>query len=256
MRNLQNRRIILVALVASAMLPLQSPADDADDGSFLRLPPLRQEFQSPADGAEKGSFQRSPPLCREFQSPGDGAREGSVRIVGQISPLLSGSAGSGAGAPDYGDAFSEGYGAALEYHRRMSDRFSIVAGIGYDSFDGDTHQGISFDDLGRTSLYGGAKIHFSAERTGWQPYARVDLGAARISSVDVSLGGISGTYWDSSWELLADVGAGIENRFGDWSAFGEVLFRYVGEPDSVLGSASEADGSWSIPIRIGVGYHF
>lgn len=53
-----------------------------------------------------------------------------------------------------------------------------------------------------------------------------------------------------------DVGAGIENRFDDWSFFGEVLFRYVGEPDSALGPPSEADGSWSAPIRIGVGYHF
>ena len=186
----------------------------------------------------------------------DDARDGSIRLLGQFSPFLSGSAGSGAGAPDYDDAFSTGLGAALEYHQRMSDRFSIVAGIGYDSFDGNSHQGITFDDLSRTSIYGGAKIHFSAERSGWQPYGRVDLGAAKLSSVDVSYSGVSGTYWDSSWEFMADAGAGIENRFDDWSVFGEVLFRYVGAPDSALGPASEADSSWTLPIRLGVGYHF
>jgi len=186
----------------------------------------------------------------------DGSGDQSIRLLGQISPFLSGSAGSGIDAPDYNDAFSPGLGAALEYHRRISDRFSIVAGIGYDSFDGDTYQSISFDDLGRTSLYGGAKIHFSAERTGAQPYARVDLGASRLSSVDVSYGGASGAYWDSSWELMADAGVGIENRFDDWSVFGEVLLRYTGGPDSVMGTPSEADSSWTLPIRIGVGYHF
>lgn len=234
MINYQRNISILLVLPACAMLPLQSSADANEEDSILRLPPIRQESQAPAKRA----------------------KEGSVRIVGMGLPLLSGSAGRGTGAPDYDDAFSNGVGVALEYHRRMSDRFSIVAGIGYDSFDGETYQGISFDDLNRYSLYYGAKIHFSAERIGWQPYGRVDLGAASTSSVDVSLRGTSGAYWDSSWALLVDAGAGIENRFGDWSAFGEILFRYVGKPDSALRSASDADGSWTLPIRLGVGYHF
>ncbi len=213
-------------------------------------------FQSPAGGVEEGSFLHLPPLRQDVQAPAEPAKEDSVRIIGQNSPLLSGSAGRRNGAPDYSDAFSNGFGAALEYHHRMSDRFSFIAGIGYDAFGGDTHQGISFDDLDRVSLYGGAKIHFSAERTGWQPYGRMDLGAVRTASVDVSLRGISGTYWESSWAILVDAGAGIEKRFGNWSSFGEILFRYVGKPDSALGLASGADGSWSLPIRIGVGYHF
>ena len=186
----------------------------------------------------------------------DGEADASIRLAGQISPFISGSAGSGVGAPDYSDAFSTGIGAALEYHRRMSDRFSVVAGISYDSFDGGTHQGISFGDLSRTSLYGGAKIHFNGDPSGIQPYARMDLGAARLSSVDVSYGAASGAYWDSSWELMADAGVGVENRFDQWSVFGEVLFRYAGKPDSALGPASEADSSWTVPIRIGIGYHF
>jgi len=186
----------------------------------------------------------------------DGGGDASVRLVGQVSPLISGSAGSGVGAPDYNDAFSTGIGAGLEYHRRMSDRFSILAGIGYDTFDGASHQGIFFDNLNRTTLYGGAKIHFTDDRSGIQPYARLDLGAVRFSPVEVSYGGVAGDYWDSGWELMADAGIGVENRFDQWSVFGEILFRYAGKPDSALGPASEADSSWTLPVRIGVGYHF
>ena len=186
----------------------------------------------------------------------DSESNGSIRLLGEITPLVSGSAGSGTGAPDYSDAFSTGLGGAVEYHRIMSDRISIVAGIGYDSFSGSSHQGISFSDLDKVSIYGGAKIPLKERAPGWQPYARVDLGAVRLSSVGVSTDGLSGPYWDSSWELLADAGIGIEKRFGDWSAFGEVLIRYSGAPDEELGPMAEADASWSLPIRLGVGYHF
>jgi hypothetical protein len=190
------------------------------------------------------------------QASADDIKGGSFRIVGHVSPFISGAAGSGAGHPDYADAFSKGIGGALEYHRRMSNRVSVIAGIGYDSFSGGTHEGVAFDDLDRTLLYVGGKVHWPADLDGWQPYARGDLGAARVSSVDVAAGNLSGPYWEASWQPLADVGVGVERRSGDWSAFGEVLFRYVGEPDSALGPVSEADGSWSLPVRIGVGYHF
>lgn len=190
------------------------------------------------------------------QSFAESTGDGSLRIVGQISPFLSGAAGSGPDAPDYNDLFDAGFGGAVEYHRRLSERFSMIAGVGYESFSGETYQGIGFDDLERTSVYGGAKIHFANEQSDIQPYARLDIGAARISSVDVSYQELSGKYWDSSWSLLADAGAGVEKRFGDWSAYGEILIRYVDKPDSALGSVSDADGAWTLPIRIGVGYHF
>jgi hypothetical protein len=186
----------------------------------------------------------------------DTVGEGSIRVVGQVAPFLSGSAGSGSGAPDYDDAFSQSIGGALEYHYRLSERFSLLGGVGYDSASGDTYDGIDFSDRDRTSVYAGSKYHFDAAQAGWHPYARVDLGAARLDSVDVSFNNLSAKYWDSSWVFLGRVGAGFEHRMDAWSLYAELLFEYVDRPDEVLGDFARGDGAWSMPLRVGVGYTF
>ncbi len=180
----------------------------------------------------------------------------ALRLWGQLSPFISGDAGSGAGAPDYDDAFDSGLGVGGELSWRFSDRLSCLAGIGYETYDGDSHEGISFTDLEIVPLYLGAKFHFSPDNSRWNPYLRMDIGAAHLSSVDVSYQSLKGEYWDSSWVFLFDAGAGVEYRWNRWGASLDIKLRYLGEPDPALGDPSDADSSWTVPVVFGVNYHF
>ena len=180
----------------------------------------------------------------------------SLRIWGQASPFISGEAGSGSGAPDYDDAFNTGLGAGAELSWRFSDRLSCLAGIGYENYDGSSHQGISFDDLEIVPVYAGGKFHIIPGDTRWDPYLRMDIGAAYLSSIDVSYQGLKGRYWDSSWVYLFDVGAGVEYRWNSWGASLDVKLRFLDEPDPALGDPSDADSSWTVPVTFGINYHF
>ncbi len=180
----------------------------------------------------------------------------SLQIWGQISPFISGEAGRGPGAPDYRDAFDPGIGGGLELSWRFSNRLSLLGGIGYENYDGKTHQDISFDDLKVIPLYLGGKFHVLPKDSRWNPYVKMDVGGAHLSSVDISFMTLKGRYWDSSWVFLFEVGGGVEYRFKKWGIGLEVLPRYLGKPDSALSPPSDAKGSWTIPIRLGVSYHF
>ncbi len=79
--------------------------------------------------------------------------QASLRLWGQVSPFLSGEAGGGAGAPDYSDAFDTG---------------------------------LRCDGLDIVPLYVGGKLHLNPKPGPWDLYLRLDLGAARFSSVDVA----------------------------------------------------------------------
>ena len=180
----------------------------------------------------------------------------SFRLWGQISPFLSGEAGKGSGAPDYSDVFKTGLGAGIELSWRFSNRFSLLGGIGYEDYKGKTYQDISFDDLRVIPLYVGGKFHFLPKDSRWNPYLKMDIGGAHLSSVDLSFMTLEGRYWNSAWVFLFEVGAGLEYRFKKWGVGLEVLPRYLGKPDSALGSPSDAKGSWTIPVRLGVSYYF
>ena len=180
----------------------------------------------------------------------------SFHAWGQMSPFIHGEAGTGPGAPDYRDTFHSGIGGGIELSWRFSNRFSLLGGIGYENYDGKTYQGISFDDLKVIPLYLGGKFHFLPKDSRWNPYVKMDIGGAHLSSVDISFQTLEGRYWDSSWVFFFEVGGGLEYRFKRWGIGLEVLPRYLGKPDSVLGRPSDAKGSWTIPVRLGVSYHF
>lgn len=183
-------------------------------------------------------------------------RDISLRFWGQISPFISGEAGSGLGAPDYSDAFGTGMGVGLELSRRFSGGFSLLGGVGYEQYDGKTYQSISFDDLKIVPLYVGGKFHVLPEESRWNPSVKMGIGGAHLSSVDISFATLEGKYWDSSWVFLFEFGGGLEYRFKEWGIGLEVSARYLGKPDSALGRPSDAKGSWSVPIRLGFAYHF
>ena len=180
----------------------------------------------------------------------------SLHLWGQVSPFVHGEAGSGPGAPDYKDVFDTGFGGSLELSWRFCNYFSLLGGIGYENYNGKTFQDISFDDFKVIPLYLGGKFHILSKDSKWNPYVRIDAGAAHLSSVDISFAGLEGRYWNSSWVFLFDIGGGVEYRFKKWGIGLEVLPRYLGKPDSALGRPSDAKSSWTIPIRLGVSYHF
>ena len=182
--------------------------------------------------------------------------KGALRLWGQASPFISGDAGSGTGAPEYKDAFSTGIGFGGEFSWRFCRWFSGVGGLGYEVFDGKSYQGVSIDDLKVMPLYVGGKFHLIPNAAPWDLYLRMDLGAAYLSSVDVSVGSLSGRYWNSSWVFLFDAGVGTEYRWGAWGVSLDVKVRYLGSPDSALGKPSEAGSFWTVPIVLGVNYHF
>lgn len=188
--------------------------------------------------------------------PLEGNQDVSVSFWGQISPFVSGEAGSGIEAPDFPDVFGTGIGAGMEFAWRFSNRFSLLGGIGYENYSGRTYEDISFDDLEVIPIYLGGKFHFLPKDSQWNPYLKMDVGAAHLSSVDISFGRLEGRYWDSSWVFLLHVGAGVEYRLEQWGVGLEVLPRYLGKPDSALGWLSDATRSWTVPIRLGVSYHF
>jgi hypothetical protein len=179
-----------------------------------------------------------------------------IRLWGAALPFTSGTAGSGADAPGYDHAFSTGLGVGAEVSWRLAPWLSLLSGIGYERYPGDRPQGISFDDLTVVPVYFGGKFHIAPDSRRWNPYLRVDLGAARMSSVDVSYMGFEGRYWHSSWTFLFDAGVGLEYRWRAWGASLEVKARYMGKPDAAMGWPSSADPSWTVPVVFGIGYYF
>ena len=181
----------------------------------------------------------------------------SLSFSGQYIPIISGDAGNGGGAPDYDDAFDGGLALAVEGAYQLNPKIALLGGISYENYSGDKYQGISFDDLDIVTLYVGAKYYFLSRKTGWNPYLRADIGAAHFDSVDISYLGASADYWDSSWELMADAGAGVEYKFNRLGVFFEVKARYLDSPSRASDcDYSKADSSWSIPIMLGVSYNF
>lgn len=180
----------------------------------------------------------------------------SIRLLGAVTPFVGGDAGTGEGAPGYSDAFGTGSGGAIEYHRHISWRVNGIIGLGYDKFVGNSYQSIDFSNQKVTTMYGGIKVDMLPYPAEWQPYARIDLGAAKFSSVTVSTQNLSGTYWDSSLGLVIDAGIGVEKHFDNWSSFGELLIRRWDTPESALGTVADADAAWTALIRLGIGWHF
>jgi|GEM_PF-1383928 len=192
------------------------------------------------------------PACGAFAEGG----KGSVRIWGQVSPFLYGDAGTGSGVPGYDDAFSKGLGFGAEYSWRFCRWFSAVGGLGFERFDGDTCEGIAFSELKIFPVYVGGKIHLVEKASPWDLYIRLDAGAAHLSSVNVSHGAFQDRYWDSSWVFLFDAGIGTEYRWDCWGLSLDVKARYLGSPDPAMGDPSDADASWTLPVILGINYHF
>ncbi|MCD6292433.1 MAG: outer membrane beta-barrel protein [Deltaproteobacteria bacterium] len=182
----------------------------------------------------------------------------SVSFAGQYIPFLGGDAGSGSGAPEYEDVFHDGLGLSIEAAYRIAPQIALLGGISYDYYSDSSYKDISFDDRNIITFYVGGKYYLIAQTKGWNPYVRADIGISYFDSVDISYMGNDSDYWDSSWELMCDAGAGVEYRFDNLGVFFEVKARYMGEPStaSALKEYADADESWTLPVVLGVEYHF
>ena len=182
----------------------------------------------------------------------------SVSFAGQYIPFIAGDAGSGSGAPEYGDAFDNGGGILVEAAYRIAPQIGLLGGVSYEYNSGSSHDGISFDDLNVVTLYVGGKYYFITQTKGWNPYVRADIGATYYSSVDISYMDSDSDYWDNSWEFMCDAGAGIEYRFDNLGLFFEVKARYTDAPSTAaaLKEYADADSSWTMPVVLGVEFHF
>jgi len=180
----------------------------------------------------------------------------SLRLGLAGAPFIGGDAGNGEGAPSYDDAFKTGYGGTLEMAFHYNNRFSLLGGLGFERNEGREYEGITFSNRRVTPLYVGVQYHFRPRTVRWIPYARLDVGAAYLGPVDVSSGGLTSRYWDSSWVGMFAVGGGLEYRM-DWlSVFLDIKVRYLGDPDSSMGPLSEADPSWTLPVTLGISLNF
>lgn len=108
----------------------------------------------------------------------------SLRLSPEISPFLSGDAGTGQGAPDFDDLFDDGYGLILEAECRLRQSISLIGGIGYQKYDGGSREGLKFDNLETVPIYLGCKFHIPSYHM-LQPFIQVHAGVMHLSSVDV-----------------------------------------------------------------------
>jgi opacity protein-like surface antigen len=180
----------------------------------------------------------------------------SFEIYGSLNPWLSGKAGDTGGSNgtiDYDDAFLTGVGVGGELSYRFLPRFSALIGIGYQRFKGKDTNGLDFDNFHVLPVYGGGKFHFLPNSRKWDLYLRADLGGAYLDGVDAN----GSPYWDSGWVFYFAGGGGVMYNVWDNIGIGiEAKAQYLGEPDSKQWSFSDADGSWTVPLRLGVSYHF
>lgn len=179
----------------------------------------------------------------------------SLRLSPEISPFLSGDAGTGQGAPDFDDLFDDGYGLILEAECRLRQSISLIGGIGYQKYDGGSREGLKFDNLETVPIYLGCKFHIPSYHM-LQPFIQVHAGVMHLSSVDVKWNTLSMKYWNASWVFLGGAGIGFDYRISSTlNITAGVDLRYAGAPENNL-DAADADGFWTLPIHFGISYSF
>lgn len=189
--------------------------------------------------------------------PASAAGPYGLSFSGAGIPFVSGDAGTGIGAPEYGDAFGTGWGFRIEPYFDFTPTLRGQIGVTYQSWSGENFQGVEFDDLKLWAIYVGGKYRF-LPGSAFRPYLVADIGYANLDSVDVSITGLGSLpYWDSTGTYLVDFGAGAEWMVSpNLGIFIDVRGQVFGKPDAMLTPIAEADPGWSLPISLGLNYNF
>lgn len=185
------------------------------------------------------------------------AGTGGISLSAAIAPIGVGDAGSGFGAPEYQDAFDTGWTIRIEPYYDFTPLVRGQFGVAYNSWGGKTFNSVTFEDLKITTYYLGVKIRF-LPRSSIRPYVVANIGAAHLSSVDVSIsGGPHQPYWGSTTTAFLDIGGGVEFQVAPKvSFFLDIRAQGMGEPDSKDSPFSDADGVGSLPISAGINISF
>ena len=184
---------------------------------------------------------------------------GGVSLSGGFTPIGVGDAGSGAFAPAYNDAFDIGWIGRIEPFYDFTPLIRGQFGVAYNKWGGKTYNAVRFEDLAITTFYLGIKIRF-LPNSSVRPYVVADIGAARLSSVDV-VGlrgpGVQSEYWSSTTTAFLDIGGGVEFRVAPKvSFFFDLRAQGTGAPSSGDPPFSDADGIGSLPVTAGVNISF
>jgi outer membrane protein W len=193
--------------------------------------------------------------------PASAAGPYGLSISGAGIPFVAGDAGTGAGAPEYQDAFDAGWGARLEVYYDFTPSFRGQVGGTYQTWKGAelSSIGVRFDDLKMWALYIGGKYRF-LPGSKFRPYLVADVGYASLDSVDVTtvtppIGTLS--YWDKTGTYLVDAGLGAEYMVTpNVGIFIDVRGQMFGGPDKGVVPTAEADSGISVPISVGVNIAF
>jgi hypothetical protein len=191
------------------------------------------------------------------------AARGGISFSAAVVPMGDGDAGGGFGRPEYNDAFDAGWAARVEPYFDFTPMIRGQFGVAYNRWDGKTFNTlggtpVAFGELKMTAYYVGVKVRF-LPRSYVRPYVVADIGAAHLSSVDVSVaGGPREPYWESSTTVFADMGGGVEFVASPYiSFFIDIRGQGTGEPDSASTTLnSNADGVGSLPISAGFNISF
>lgn len=197
-----------------------------------------------------------------FAAPAAFAAGGGISLSAAVVPLGKGDAGSGFGSPEYDDAFDTGWAARIEPYFDFTPLIRGQFGVAYNRWGGKTFNSLGtpvvFDDLKMMAYYVGVKVRF-LPNSRVRPFAVADIGAAHLSSVDVSVGGgPREPYWGSTTALFLDIGGGVEFQASPRaSLFLDIRGQATGEPDSRSTTLnSDADGVGSLSISAGMNLSF
>jgi hypothetical protein len=188
-------------------------------------------------------------------------RKISLRVNMQYESSLTGKAGSGTNPPGYKDVFRPGLGGGFEIGFSVLPNHQAIIGIEDKTWDGKDFEEVMFSGRKSTVVYASWKMNILSNRdSSKKPYLRVDIGAASLSTVEITYYTIRNNYWDSSWVPMIRAGVGIELILIDWTAYSngiflDVKFQYLGKPPSLMSPYSDAGGSWSIPVSIGLSFN-
>lgn len=188
---------------------------------------------------------------------------GGISLSAGFTPIGGGDAGSGFGAPTYDDVYDTGWTGRIEPFYDFHPMVRGQMGIAYNKWGGKTFDNglarVRFEDLKVTTYYVGVKIRF-LPNSNIRPYVVADIGAARISGVNVTGlhgPGVRTQYWDSTTTGFMDIGGGVEFIVApNVSFFLDLRAQGTGEPNSADPPSSDADGIGSVPFSAGVNFTF
>ena len=158
----------------------------------------------------------------------------------------------------YQDTFGTGAGLRFEGFHDFGPVLRGHIGFVYTRWPGKTFTGgefpagASFEEFSLAGLYVGAKIRF-LEDARIHPFLLANLGVVRLSSVNVTAGGVTSPYWGSTYKDYLELGPGLGYSFTRQVAvYLDFRLALFGAPKSENPPVSDATGGSYLTVNIGL----